>query len=298
MSFQAMAWAVRQKLPCTQKMVLMMLADRHNCDTGKCHPSHARLAEDCGLCRASVIRQISKLCDAGYIEVYARAKDGERLSNQYALNFHVGVKETVKSGLDDINVISKRNASGIHLPAHSVEDVVYEGSAGGVPDRHKPGIKPVIEPIPPFPPNGGTALASGRSGDDKCSSQAESDAPSAKQNALPRITEDAITAFNASSLVKSNGGNLPNVSPGVGREKRKAQVKRCLRTARAICEETTGSSTVTPDFWATYFNAVADDDFYAGRTAASKGHDNWVPDFALLTREDTMLRIYDRQVSA
>ena len=175
---------------------------------------------------------------------------------------------------------------------------MHEDVPGDAPRAHKSVIKPVIESIPPFPPSGGTALASGRSGDDHCSSQAESDKHSAKQNALPRITQDAITAFNASSLVKSNGGNLPNVSPGVGREKRKAQVKRCLRTARAICQETTGSSTVTPDFWATYFNAVADDDFYAGRTAGSKGHENWVPDFALLTREDTMLRIYDRQVSA
>ena len=55
MSFQAQAWAVRQKLPCTQKMVLLMLAVRHNSDTDKCHPSHAKLADDCGLSRRSVI---------------------------------------------------------------------------------------------------------------------------------------------------------------------------------------------------------------------------------------------------
>lgn len=40
MSFNAMAWAVRQKLPCTQKIVLMMLAERHNKDSGQCNPSH------------------------------------------------------------------------------------------------------------------------------------------------------------------------------------------------------------------------------------------------------------------
>ena len=59
MSFQALAWAVRQKLPCTQKIVLVMLADRHNGDSGRCDPSHDRLAGACGLTRRSAMAQLA-----------------------------------------------------------------------------------------------------------------------------------------------------------------------------------------------------------------------------------------------
>ena len=298
MSFQAMAWAVRQKLPCTQKMVLMMLAERHNRDTGRCNPSHALLAEDCGLKRRAVIDQINKLSDAGYVKVHGRSKDGERLSNQYVLNLHFGVPESIKKGLDDKNLIREGGASDAHGVVHSVHEVVQENAGGSASDAHKPGIKPVIEPIPPFPPNGGTALTSGSSADEKRSTEKSAGKDCTKPNALSRITDEAISAYNASPLVKSNGGHLPNVSPSVGREKRQAQVKRCLRVARSICTETFGSANVAAEFWQEYFSAVADDDFYAGRTSGGKGHENWVPDFALLTREDTMLRIYDRQVGA
>lgn len=113
---------------------------------------------------------------------------------------------------------------------------------------------------------------------------------------LATVTGEAVSAYNASSLTKSSGGNLPNVSTSIGREKRQGQVRRCLRVARQICEEKTGSQRVTPEFWGAYFDLVAQDDFYSGRTQGGQGHQNYVPDFELLTREDTMLRIYDKLV--
>lgn len=115
---------------------------------------------------------------------------------------------------------------------------------------------------------------------------------------LATVTDEAINAFNESSLPKSNGGNLPNVSAKVGREKRQGQVKRCLRVARQICEASTGEQKVTAEFWAAYFDLVAQDDFYAGRQRGGSGHENYIPDFELLTREATMLKIYDRMVEA
>lgn len=114
---------------------------------------------------------------------------------------------------------------------------------------------------------------------------------------LATVTGEAIHAYNESTLTKAKGGNLPNVSQ-VGREKRQAQVKRCLRVARQICEASTGSQKVTPEFWAAYFDLVAQDDFYAGRQRGGNGHENYVPDFELLTREATMLKIYDKMVDA
>lgn len=114
---------------------------------------------------------------------------------------------------------------------------------------------------------------------------------------LAQVTDDAITAFNASPLVKSNGGMLASVSTTVGREKRQAQVRRCLRTARAICAERYGGPTVVPEFWADVFAEYARDDFHAGRQRGGKGHENWLPDFEFLTREDVLLRLYDRAAS-
>lgn len=114
---------------------------------------------------------------------------------------------------------------------------------------------------------------------------------------LAQVTEDAITAFNASKLVKPNGGHLATVSAKVGRERRQRQVERCLRTARAICREDYSSDRITAEFWADYWTAVHEDDFHSGRQRGGRGHENWVPDFEFLTREATMLKVYDRAAS-
>ncbi|MFT2536388.1 helix-turn-helix domain-containing protein, partial [Escherichia coli] len=84
------------RLPSTQKLVLIMLAERHNSDSGRCDPSHERLADDCGLTRRSVMDQIKKLEDSGYIRPMSRAKGNLKLSNHYVLNFGFGVPEKVK----------------------------------------------------------------------------------------------------------------------------------------------------------------------------------------------------------
>lgn len=86
MSFQAMAWAVDQKLPMKEKFVLLMLANRTNHDTGRCDPSHKRLADDCGMSVASVKRAIRELVEAGYLSVEGRTKNGEKQPNQYRLH--------------------------------------------------------------------------------------------------------------------------------------------------------------------------------------------------------------------
>jgi hypothetical protein len=121
--------------------------------------------------------------------------------------------------------------------------------------------------------------------------------PGDLQARVAQITDDAIATFNASKLVKPNGGELATVSAKVGREKRQQQVRRCIRTARAICEETFGASVITRQFWETYWDEIGRDDFHAGRQRGGKGHENWRPDFEYLTREATMLKVYDRAAS-
>lgn len=147
MSFPALSWAARQKLPSTQKLVLLMLAERHNKDTGQCNPSHELLAEDCGLSRRSVLDQISKLADAGYLRVLHRVKDKVKLPNQYVLNLHFGVPESVKTTFESdpylvVNDVHKGSAARSHGVVNDVPEVVqhvHNGSAGAA---HKPGIEP------------------------------------------------------------------------------------------------------------------------------------------------------------
>ena len=97
MSFQAMTWAVKQKLPTNQKMVLLRLADRTNRDTGRCTPSHKNLAEDCGMSQATLKRCLAALADAGYISIQARTAEGVNLSNQYILHMSDDTNASVQN---------------------------------------------------------------------------------------------------------------------------------------------------------------------------------------------------------
>lgn len=109
---------------------------------------------------------------------------------------------------------------------------------------------------------------------------------------LDQVTEDAITAFNAT--LGKPVGLLPAVHRTVGRDKRRKEVGRCVRLAREICQDQYGSSVITLEFWRAYFGSCADDPFKSGRTPPGKEHSNWVPTFEYLTREATMLEVFDK----
>lgn len=143
MSFEAFAWAARQRVTSTQKLVLLMLAERHNKDTGQCRPSHDTLADDCGLTRRSVIDQIGKLAQAGYISVLPRAKDNRRLPNQYRLNFHFGIQAEPKVPEHDPYLV----VNDVHHPVvNEVHGVVNDVHGGGERRAQEPGIEPGREP--------------------------------------------------------------------------------------------------------------------------------------------------------
>lgn len=151
MSWGALAWAVRQRLPSTQKLVLIMLAERHNKDSGRCDPSHERLADDCGLTRRSVMDQVKKLEEAGYIRSMARAKGNLKLSNHYVLNLDFGVPEEVKQLPDDpflvVNQVHQGSEAGSPGVVNHVPKVVNDVHQGSEGRSHKPGIEPGIEPL-------------------------------------------------------------------------------------------------------------------------------------------------------
>lgn len=155
MSFNALAWAVRQKLGSTQKLVLIMLAERHNKDTGQCNPSLELLADDCGLSRRSVIDQIAKLQEVGYLTVRHRAKDSVKLPSQYVLHLHFGVPEKAQIVTNDPFLLPEKVVNDVHhgseaaaLPQCSTfTTVVNDVHQGSERAAHKPVIEPVIEPV-------------------------------------------------------------------------------------------------------------------------------------------------------
>ena len=88
MSFQAMAWAVTK--PCKnagEKLVLLMLANYCNTHTGRCNPSHKRMADECSMGVSTLKRHLSSLASAGFIEIVPMSRDGVSLPNQYNIPF-------------------------------------------------------------------------------------------------------------------------------------------------------------------------------------------------------------------
>lgn len=89
MSHEATNWAFQQKgLKPATRIVLLMLADRHNPDHG-CFPSKKRLSADCEMSERSVFNHIKILEDAGLVRVITggMSDEGSFTSNRYLLGF-------------------------------------------------------------------------------------------------------------------------------------------------------------------------------------------------------------------
>jgi len=99
MSGAALVWATNIKgIKMPAKMVLIQLAERHNKDTGQCDPRISKLAEDCEMHRATVLRHLSYLEECGLLTRVKRGNEnGGRASSQYHL--HLGVKSHICDGV-------------------------------------------------------------------------------------------------------------------------------------------------------------------------------------------------------
>lgn len=84
MSFQAMAWAVKQKAPTKQKFVLIILANYAD-DQGKCWPSLQTLCNETGIGRSTLIVCLNRLVEIGLIEKVKRYRNNLRTSTTYLL---------------------------------------------------------------------------------------------------------------------------------------------------------------------------------------------------------------------
>ena len=70
------------------KFLLVLLADRHNSDTGDCFPSVARLSQDSAISIRTVTTKLGWLADRGFIKTLERRRpNGSRQSNSFILTF-------------------------------------------------------------------------------------------------------------------------------------------------------------------------------------------------------------------
>lgn len=132
MSFEAMAWAVKQDTDNSgQQLVLLMLANHTNGHTGQCNPSHQRLANECKMGLSTLKNHLKGLEEKGFIRILHLSKDGVSLPNQYIL---VGVGQDLTDGGSESdrgvgqNLATKQelkpvNKTGIVKPEDISEDV-------------------------------------------------------------------------------------------------------------------------------------------------------------------------------
>jgi pyocin large subunit-like protein len=96
MSFQAMAWAVKQPLPSREKFLLIILANYAN-DRDQCWPAIGTLCRDTGYSRMTVSRGLAKLVELGALKATARSKGGMKTSKMY----RIMVKQELQAFVDD-----------------------------------------------------------------------------------------------------------------------------------------------------------------------------------------------------
>jgi|TARA_R110002050_G_scaffold220720_1_gene356540 hypothetical protein len=105
MSFQAMAWAVKQdtKSP-VSKLVLLMIANYAD-EKGEAYPSQDHLAKLCQCTRVSVNKHVKDLERSKYLSI-RKTKNGMFGYNTYTLN--LGLVNNIDKGLvNNINLVSK-----------------------------------------------------------------------------------------------------------------------------------------------------------------------------------------------
>ena len=87
MSFNAMAWAIKQDTKhTTSKFILLVLASYSDENDGS-FPSYSHIAEICCCSEETAMKGVKKLVELGFIKKEKRfTQDGKQTSNRYILN--------------------------------------------------------------------------------------------------------------------------------------------------------------------------------------------------------------------
>lgn len=125
MSFQAMAWAVKQTpAGSKEKFVLLMLANYASNENGDCHPSLNEICDATMLSRDSVIRALKSLEEDGLISVEKKRVGRVNLPNTYTLNLRGVVAQGDYEGSRTVQGGSRKNDQPV--VAHSDPNLSIE----------------------------------------------------------------------------------------------------------------------------------------------------------------------------
>ena len=117
MSFKILRHVIHNVyLPPTQKLVLIVLADFYNEESGKAWPSQDTLCMLTGLSRATLNRALKELKDKGHITIWKERTSGQYPHSAYRIN-HVSERDIVEEmGLKTEQTMYQKGA----LPCRTV----------------------------------------------------------------------------------------------------------------------------------------------------------------------------------
>ena len=114
-----------QSMKAIHRGIMYELANRHNSETGKCHPSHEYLAKRLDTTVRSVIRLLNACQELGYLEVVPQFKDGRQTTNNYIIK---GVRNVTDEGdisvtpEGDISVTQKQEEETVRINNRAFEE--------------------------------------------------------------------------------------------------------------------------------------------------------------------------------
>ena len=119
MSFKILGHVIHNvSLPPTQKLVLIVLADFYNEESGKAWPSQDTLCMLTGLSRATLNRALKELKDKGHITIWKERTSGQYPHSAYRIN-HVSERDMVEEvGLKSEQTMYQKGGSPCRTVRH------------------------------------------------------------------------------------------------------------------------------------------------------------------------------------
>jgi hypothetical protein len=130
MSFQAMAWAVKQKVGnATGKAILLMLANYAD-EKGKCWPSQETLAEECECSVATVARWLNSFAEMGFLtRVKQYGEGGYRRADVLLLEIDLPVRELPSTELPNSDAKLTRHSDGAEPITEPINNNITQAQA-------------------------------------------------------------------------------------------------------------------------------------------------------------------------
>ena len=133
MSFKILGYVIHNvSLPPTQKLVLIVLADFYNEESGKAWPSQETLCRLTSLSRATINRALRELNKKGHITVWKERSSGQYPHNVYRIN-HVSKRHMVEEvGVKNDQTMCQKDPSPCstvrHYPLTTLKNTLDSGS--------------------------------------------------------------------------------------------------------------------------------------------------------------------------